>query len=97
MCWIDFGVPIDRDDESDRPNGLQSNSINGKRLKRKLTDSQAKSKLIARKNFEFYAFTNPALFVGHLSKSSILMIDKPWMEVVKSFDTAPVHRHVFGT
>ncbi|KAI5354312.1 hypothetical protein L3X38_007207 [Prunus dulcis] len=97
MCWIDFGMPIDRDDESDMPNGLQSNSINGKRLKRKLTDSQAKSKLIARKNFEFYAFTNPALFVGHLSKSSILMIDKPWMEVVKSFDTAPVHRHVFGT
>ncbi|PQP93454.1 U3 small nucleolar RNA-associated protein 4 [Prunus yedoensis var. nudiflora] len=97
MCWIDFGMPIDRDDESDMPNGLQSNSINGKRLKRKLTDSQAKSKLIARKNFEFYAFTNPALFVGHLSKSSILMIDKPWMEVVKSFDTAPVHRHFFGT
>uniref|UniRef100_A0A2N9EE06 Uncharacterized protein n=1 Tax=Fagus sylvatica TaxID=28930 RepID=A0A2N9EE06_FAGSY len=75
MCLIDFGMPVDREDESELVNGqdtalrnLQSTPIKG-RLKRLLRDGQTETKLN----------------------------DKPWMEVVKTFDAAPVHRHVFGT
>ncbi|XP_050363379.1 WD repeat-containing protein PCN [Argentina anserina] len=100
MCLIDFGMPVDRDDESDMVNGqepaLMNLQSNGK-LKRKWTDSQTKSKLFGRKNFEFIPFGDPVLFIGHLSKSSVLKIYKPWMEVVRNFDSAPVDKHTFGT
>ncbi|KAM5565900.1 WD repeat-containing protein PCN [Rosa sericea] len=100
MCLIDFGMPVDRDDESDMINGqdpaLRNLQSNGK-LKRKWTDSQTKSKLFGRKNFEFIPFGDPVLFIGHLSKSSVLKIYKPWMEVVRNFDSAPVDKHTFGT
>ncbi|OMO85087.1 hypothetical protein CCACVL1_10432 [Corchorus capsularis] len=56
-------------------------SLNNRKLKQWLRDSQ----------------TDPVLFVGHLSKHSILIIDKPWMAVVKSFDAPPVQRHIYGT
>ncbi|GAY48004.1 hypothetical protein CUMW_108680 [Citrus unshiu] len=103
MCVIDFGRPVDPDDETDMVSGqgsalrkIASTPING-RLKRKLRDCQTESnKLHGRKNFEFFAFRDPVLFIGHLSKSSMLIIDKPWLEVVKTFD-APVHRHIYGT
>ncbi|KAK6792666.1 hypothetical protein RDI58_011747 [Solanum bulbocastanum] len=103
MCLIDFGKPVDDDDEADLANGqdlaskkLYSTLVNGS-LKRKLKGSDLETKLNGRKNFEFIAFRDPVLFVGHLSKTSTLIIDKPWIQVVKSFDTTPVHRHIFGT
>ena len=103
MCLIDFGLPVDRDDASEIVNGHdpplkkpQNLPING-RLKRKLKGQELETKHNGRKNFEFCGFRDPVLFVGHLSKNSVLIIDKPWMQVVKSFDTAPVHRHIFGT
>ncbi|KAL5844677.1 hypothetical protein ACOSQ3_010733 [Xanthoceras sorbifolium] len=102
MCSIDFGMPVERDDDSDLVNGqgntlrkLTSSPMNG-RPKRKWIDCQIEAKLNSRKNFEFFAFRDPVLFIGHLSKNSVLIMDKPWMEVVKTFD-APVHRHIFGT
>ncbi|XP_055833953.1 WD repeat-containing protein PCN-like [Solanum dulcamara] len=107
MCLIDFGKPVDGDDEADLANGqdlaskklhstLVNGSVNGS-LKRKLKGSDLETKQNGRKNFEFHAFRDPVLFVGHLSKTSTLVIDKPWIQVVKSFDTTPVHRHIFGT
>ncbi|KAI3987746.1 hypothetical protein MKX01_028480, partial [Papaver californicum] len=36
-------------------------------------------------SFNFSPFKHPALFVGHLSDSSVLVIEKPWREVVQSF------------
>lgn len=103
MCLIDFGMPVDQEDEGDLINGqdsaiikkLQNSPING-RLKRKLRESGLDTKLGDRKNFEFCAFRDPVLFVGHLSKNSLLIIDKPWADVVRTF-SAPVHRHIFGT
>ncbi|KAI9201195.1 hypothetical protein LWI28_019972 [Acer negundo] len=103
MCLIDFGMPVDRDDESDLVNGqgstfrkLTSSPMNGK-LKRKRIDCQTEAaKLNSRKNFEFFAFRDPVLFIGHLSKNSVLIMDKPWIDVVKTLG-APVHRHIFGT
>lgn len=101
MCSIDFGLPVDLDEEKDLVN-FQVNSIrklanggmNG-RSKRKLIVCETETKL-SRKNFEFFAFRDPVLFIGHLSKNSMLIMDKPWIEVVKTFD-APVHRHIFGS
>lgn len=91
-------------DENELVNGqhtalrnLQSTPIIKGRLKRILRDGQTETRLSGRKNFEFFSFRNPVLFIGHLSKNSLLIIDKPWMEVVKTFGTSPVHRHIFGT
>ncbi|KAJ6399916.1 hypothetical protein OIU84_015550 [Salix udensis] len=101
MCLIDFGMPVDREEDSDLVNiqhsplkKLQATTMNGG-LKRRLKEYQAETKL--RKNFEFLAFRDPVLFIGHLSENSILIMDKPWMDVVKTFDAQPVHRHIFGT
>ncbi|KAI3460141.1 hypothetical protein Pfo_016804 [Paulownia fortunei] len=97
MCLIDFGMPVDRDDDIDLANGqglsrkLHSNGV----LKRKLHELETKHS--GRKNFEFCAFRDPVLFVDHLSKNSLLVIDKPWIQVVDTFDAQPVHRHIFGT
>ncbi|CAK9168194.1 unnamed protein product [Ilex paraguariensis] len=103
MCLIDFGMPVDGDNDGDVVNGQDSvlrksrnPPINGL-LKRRLKGHDLETKHSGRKNFEFCAFRDPVLFVGHLSKNSVLIIDKPWMEVVKTFDAQPVHRHIFGT
>lgn len=103
MCYIDFGMPIDLDEDCDMVNGhdaalkkLHSTPINGI-LKRKWKDRDLETKHSGRKNFEFCAFREPVLFVGHLSKNSVLIIDKPWRQVVKTFDAPPVHRHIYGT
>lgn len=103
MCIIDFGLPVDREDDAELMNGRDSTlrklhytPVNGK-LKRSLQAYELDTKQNSRKNFEFFAFRDPLLFVGHLSKNSILVIDKPWMEVVKMLEAAPVHRHIFGS
>ncbi|KAJ8541201.1 hypothetical protein K7X08_002017 [Anisodus acutangulus] len=107
MCLIDFGKPVDGDDEADLANvqdlvskklhnTLVNGSVNGS-LKRKSKGSELETKQNSRKNFELHPFRDPVLFVGHLSKTSTLIIDKPWIQVVKGFDTTPVHRHIFGT
>ncbi|CAA2973654.1 U3 small nucleolar RNA-associated 4 homolog [Olea europaea subsp. europaea] len=100
MCLIDFGMPIDREDDNELANGedlaLRMLQSNGK-LKRKLKDHELETRQSGRKNFEFCAFRDPVLFVEHLSRNSLLVIDKPWMQVVKTLDTPPVHRHIFGT
>ncbi|XP_012073934.2 WD repeat-containing protein PCN [Jatropha curcas] len=101
MCMINFGMPVDGEEDNDLVNGsfspmkkLRNSLING-RLKRKLKECQTEAK--HQKNFEFLAFRDPVLFIGNLSENSILIIDKPWMDVVKTFDAPPVHRHIFGT
>lgn len=107
-CLIDFGMPVERDDENDLVNGCVPKKLqnallkgglrcgNGTR-KRALEDCQTELKLSGRRNFEVLPSKNPVLFIGHLSKNSVLVIDKPWMEVVKSLDTQPVHRNIFGS
>ncbi|XP_024029029.1 U3 small nucleolar RNA-associated protein 4 homolog [Morus notabilis] len=102
LCWIDFGMPVDQEDESGTMSGqdtvarnLEGDHVSGK-LKRKLRDYQ--TKIIGRRNFEFINNGKaPILFVGHLSRNSILIMEKPWKEVIKTFETQPVDRHIFGT
>lgn len=104
MCLIDFGLPVDCDGDNDLVNGhdptfkkLLHSPING-RLKRKLKHHALDMKHNDKRNFEFVDFREgPVLFVGHLSKNSALIIYKRWMEVVKTLDTPPVHRHIYGT
>lgn len=103
MCLIDFGMPVDWNDDHDFVHGrdsalkkLQNSPINGK-LKRKLKGQELETRINGRKNFEFCTFRNPVLFVGHLTKSSALIIDKPWMQVVNTLDAPPVHRLIYGT
>lgn len=100
FCWIDFGMPVDQEDESGMINGqdtvvrnLEGTPVSG-RLKRKLLDYQTK---IGRKNFEFFNCGAPILFVGHLSQNSVLVMEKQWKEVIKTFEAPPVDRHIFGT
>ncbi|XP_073019632.1 WD repeat-containing protein PCN-like isoform X1 [Primulina eburnea] len=99
MCLIDFGLPVDRDDDVEFANDqgltrkLHSNGV----LKHKRKVHELETKHGGRKNFEICPFRDPVLFVEHLSKNSLLVIDKPWIQVVKTFDTQPVHRHIFGT
>ncbi|RWR77947.1 U3 small nucleolar RNA-associated protein 4 [Cinnamomum micranthum f. kanehirae] len=101
MCLIDFGMPVDEDNES-LPNGVDpssNKSFDSSRkpnLKRKRKDSSQEPQLNGKKNFDISAFKNPVLFVGHLSEESLLILEKPWLEVVQTFD-APVHRHIYGT
>ena len=92
---------MDQEDENSMMNGqdavvktIEGTPVSGS-LKRKLKDYQ--NKLLGRKNFDFISFRDPVLFIGHLSKSAILMIDKPWMEVVKTFEAPPIHKNIFGT
>ncbi|OVA03965.1 WD40 repeat [Macleaya cordata] len=94
------------DDDDKLANGLNSPSkklqdmsnCNGKvNRKRKERSSSEQPKPKGIKNFDFIAFKDPVLFVGHLSENSVLVIEKPWREVVKTFDAPPVHRHIFGT
>lgn len=91
---------MDQEDESGMINGqdtvvrnLEGTPVSG-RLKRKLLDYQTK---IGRKNFEFFNCGAPILFVGHLSQNSVLVMEKQWKEVIKTFEAPPVDRHIFGT
>lgn len=105
MCVVNFGLPVDWDEDCDFKDDkdlalkkLQYPHVKGKR---KHTNGSCEimnnAKVSSRKNFEFFAFRDPVLFVGHLSKGSVLIVDKSWMEVVKKMELAPVHRHIFGT
>ena len=105
MCLIDFEIPVERDDSNsdlvpiEMLNSLDSVSkklnSNG-RLKRKLQQTDMYIKLYGRRNFEFFEFRHPVLFVSHASKSSLLVVDKPWLEVVKSLNSQPIQRHIYG-
>lgn len=100
MCFIDFGMPVDQDD-NELPNGsdtfLENNdAIKITRSKRKRKNPEEESKRTTKRNFDICSFRDPVLFVGHLSENSLLIVEKRWMDVVQSFD-APVHRHIYGT
>ncbi|CAL9110435.1 unnamed protein product [Musa textilis] len=98
MCLIDFGMPIEREDELPFDSNVPleshgSSRTTGAKQKRKHLDQPRPH---TKKNFDFFVFRDPALFVGQLSENSLVLIEKQWMEVVRNFD-APVGRHIFGT
>lgn len=107
MCLIDFEQLVDHAN-SKRPlinQDLPIPQANGKTLINNSLHSLSKLENIASKkrkyhhkeSSDFCSFSNPVLYVGHLSKSSIIVVDKPWKEVVRGLETAPVHRHIYGS
>ncbi|GMI93112.1 POPCORN [Hibiscus trionum] len=98
MCSIVFGkAAVDEDDESELVHEALL-KLQGSLTKRKLKHLLREGRLQKEsKQFDIIGFRDPVLFIGHLERNSILILDKPWMEVIKSFDTVPVQRHVYGT
>jgi U3 small nucleolar RNA-associated protein 4 len=99
MCYIDFGLPVVQDGQSPQGSIVSAEKTDPQKatktkVKRKDRDEGLKQK--KRNNFEFLAFKNPVLFVGHLLDSSVLLVEKQWMDVVKGFGP-PVHRPIYGT
>ncbi|KAL2583658.1 hypothetical protein AAZV13_14G084500 [Glycine max] len=94
MCLIDFGLPVEQD-ESDMLNTKDSRARNLQNFNVKKRIEVMKEH--NRRNFEVIPFENPVLFLGHTAKNSIFMVDKPWLQVVKSLEGRPVHRHIYGT
>ncbi|XP_073525687.1 uncharacterized protein [Phyllobates terribilis] len=61
------------------------------------TSFSGKKRKLHNQNSELFSFSNPVLFVGHLSATSMVVVEKPWKEVVRGLEAAPVHRHIYGT
>ncbi|KAI3865140.1 hypothetical protein MKX03_029227 [Papaver bracteatum] len=102
MCFIDFGkLLVQEDDDNCLANRKLDSSLevsqdvadNGKGKVNHKRKRESQKNL----NVNFSPFKDPALFVGHLSESSVLVIEKPWREVVQSFEAPPVHKHIYGT
>lgn len=102
MCEIDFRTPVIVKDLDAPVRKLPSSHLK-KELKRKLEGSdfekkvEKKTKQNGKEDFEITPFDEPVLFVGHLSKGSLFVMEKPWSQVVTTFDAPPVHRHIYGT
>lgn len=99
MCLIDFGLPVVQDGQLPHGSVISAEKIDPQKatkakVKRKDRDEVLKQDI--RNNFDFFAFKDPVLFVGHLLDSSVLLVEKQWMDVVKGFGP-PVHRHIYGT
>lgn len=93
---------MEKEDSSYLANGLDlslkkvRNTPENTGMKRKRKEFGPEHNHKLKQNFEFGAFKDPVLFVSHLSKDTLFVIEKPWREVIQKFD-APVHRHIFGT
>ncbi|KAI4967027.1 hypothetical protein ZWY2020_034431 [Hordeum vulgare] len=107
MCKIDFGLPVVQDvqlSKSEKADSQKAKDIKSEKgglqkatktkVKRKHRDEDLEQE--KRNNFTFFAFKDPVLFAGHLLDSSLLVVEKQWMDVVKGFGP-PVHRHIYGT
>jgi len=99
MCLIDFGLPVV--DDVPLPNRstgpaekTDAQKSTKTKQKRKACDEELKQP--NKNNFNFFAFKEPILFVGHLLDSSSLIVEKRWLDVVEGFGP-PVHRHIYGT
>ncbi|KAL9271241.1 WD repeat-containing protein [Drosera capensis] len=105
MCLIDLMKPTNHEALGSASTQLVTNSLsNGKangsmKSKRKHPTDNKGQQIIenSEANFQIFGFTDPVHFIGHLSKTSVLVVHKPWLEAVKGLDTAPVHRHIYGT
>ncbi|KAJ4916699.1 transducin family protein / WD-40 repeat family protein [Raphanus sativus] len=110
-CLIEFGKPTEQGEEMDLTFGSNlSDKVEGRiasigleklgseNRKRRLEEYKKESKKgKERESFEMGTWKHPVLYLRHLSKSATLVVEKPWMEVIKGLDSQPVHRHIFGT
>ncbi|CAH8381705.1 unnamed protein product [Eruca vesicaria subsp. sativa] len=106
-CLIEFGKPTEQGEEMDLTYGSNlSEKMEGRiasigleklgHVNRKRRFEEYK-KVSKSKEIEMGTWKHPVLYLRHLSKSATLVVEKPWMEVIKGLDSQPVHRHIFGT
>ncbi|KAK8968322.1 hypothetical protein KSP40_PGU005252 [Platanthera guangdongensis] len=95
MCLINFEMPIREGDGFHAAIDEQGIPRANKKRK-KPVEVEVMSSPSKKRNFDFCAFKDPVLFVGHISDNSLFVLEKQWMDVIKGLD-APVHRHIYGT
>lgn len=73
-------------------NGIGNGNGNGAVLKVSSRSSQARES----KSLVVVNMKDLVLFLGHTGPNSVLIVEKPWLEVLRQFP-APVSRHVYGS
>ncbi|ESW32921.1 hypothetical protein PHAVU_001G028900 [Phaseolus vulgaris] len=101
MCLIDFGLPVEQD-EGDNTQDSRAGNFQYFSVTKGTKHSKRKFEVLpiekpVRRNFQVLPLENPVLFLAHTSKNSLFIVDKPWLQVVKSLEAPPVHRHIYGT
>lgn len=104
MCRIDFSQPIGDEiqetpekpvnaDQKAIGNGRNhagsNGTVNGDIVKGSVRSRESKSLVVV-------TMKNPVLFLGHTGPESVLIAEKPWLEVLRQFP-APVSRHIYGS
>ncbi|KAJ4764658.1 U3 small nucleolar RNA-associated protein 4 [Rhynchospora pubera] len=105
MCFIDFSVPVvpDKDEITnlelslDKFGTTKPGKVKLERKRRRNNLNIDEGSRQCKKNFDFCAFEHPVLFVSHLPEGSLFILEKRWMDVVKTCEALPVDRHVYGT
>ncbi|KAG6555830.1 hypothetical protein Mapa_002471 [Marchantia paleacea] len=90
MVQIDFSKPVKL--YSHEPKEKSHSHANGNGV----TPKQNGSSSVHTDNFAYVPFNDPVLFLGHTAQSSVLVVEKPWLEVLRQIP-APVYRHLYGT
>lgn len=100
MCLIDFKKPVPQVETVPTTVSQSSNdgnhSANGDLSSRKHGRLPNGGSEKSTKNFVLVPFKDPVLFLGHVGDSSILLIEKPWSDVLHQLPP-PVYRHLYGT
>ncbi|KAG0557990.1 hypothetical protein KC19_11G171000 [Ceratodon purpureus] len=107
MCHIDFSQPI-----GDEVEGTEEDSAGGKVVGNgklhvgangngngngvDLKVSSRSSRARESKSLVVVNMKDLVLFLGHTGPNSVLIVEKPWLEVLRQFP-APVARHVYGS
>lgn len=96
MCLIDFQKPVPCDASGLVHKPEKGHLSNGMLLSNKTMVSQSGGSDGSEKNFVLVPFKDPVLFVGHVAESSILVVEKPWLDALNQLPP-PVYRHLYGT
>ncbi|CAN7133667.1 unnamed protein product, partial [Brassica rapa subsp. narinosa] len=95
-CLIEFGKPTEQGEEMDLSERVEDRiaSIGLKKLgngtrKRRLEEYQKESKSNERDEIE--TSKHPVLYLKHLSKNAILVVEKPWIEILSSHNSHHSH------
>eukprot|EP00897_Mesotaenium_endlicherianum_P000557 jgi/Mesen1/10501/ME000083S10004 len=112
MCHIDFNKPAEEEEEEvvnaggnargdgHTPTPRPSTSGAGANVGAAAAATAAKSAGSQRRrkegNFKVLSFTDSVLFVGHVARDSLLIVEKPWAKVLSKLP-APLYYHRYGT
>eukprot|EP00850_Spirogloea_muscicola_P009057 SM000050S16982 [mRNA] locus=s50:211200:215257:+ [translate_table: standard] len=79
------------------PGSLAGNQVRRKRQRKSGAAENSKdAERMGESNFSVVALADPCLFLAHTSTSSILVVEKPWADVLLQLPP-PLYRHKFGT